>query len=79
MEKISQNKKIKVCFVQSHVYPFFDKTVKTTIGGAELQMYLLGTNIALDNEFEVSYLVGDFGQPKIIKHGSVVLYGGILT
>ncbi|MFA6098541.1 MAG: glycosyltransferase [Patescibacteria group bacterium] len=78
-KSIIDHNKIKVCFVQAHVYPFFDKKINATIGGAELQLYLIGTEIAKDNGYEVSYLVGDYGQPKTVQHGNISLFNGIPT
>src|SRR5581483_11791576 len=67
-------KPIKVCFVSLYAYHFFDPKVKIKFGGAELQLYLLATKLAADSRFEVSFIVGDFGQPEFETKGNIGLY-----
>ncbi len=57
--------KIKVCFVVPKVYPLFDRSLKSVFGGAEVDVYLLGTELAKDDSFDVSYVCADYGQNKI--------------
>lgn len=53
--------KIKVCFVSIYAYHYFNPESKSRFGGAEYQLYLLAKKLASDPEFEVSFVVGDFG------------------
>jgi len=54
--------KIKVCFISTYSYPLFNKKSKILHGGAEVQMYFISTQLAKDKNFDVSFIVGDFGQ-----------------
>ena len=73
----SMNKKIKICFISLGSYPLFNKNIKRTFGGAEVQMYLLAKEISKDNQFEVSFIVGDYGQKKIEKYGKIQVIRGM--
>lgn len=53
---------IKVCFVSPKSYPLFDNSVNGIFGGAEVDLYFLGTELAKDGGFEVSFIVADYGQ-----------------
>jgi glycosyltransferase involved in cell wall biosynthesis len=57
-------KKKKICFIQSFSYTFFNPEYKTGHGGSERQMYFLAKEIAKDSNYDVTFLVGDFGQEK---------------
>lgn len=56
--------KIKVCFVVPKAYPLFDPEVKEVFGGAEVDVYLLGTELAKDDKFDVSFVTADYGQQE---------------
>lgn len=56
-------KKIRVCFIAPKAYPIFNPSVQKVFGGAEVDLYLLATELAKDERFEVSFVVGDYGQP----------------
>ena len=58
-------KKIAVCFVILKAYPIFNPDVKKVFGGAELDLYLLAIELAKDPAFDVSFVLGDYGQPAI--------------
>jgi len=66
--------KIKVCFVVPKVYPVFNPDVKEVFGGAEVDLYFLGTELAKDEHFGVSYVVADYGQQEIeYKEGAEII------
>jgi hypothetical protein len=46
-------------------YPLFNPQVKTVFGGAEVDLYLLATELAKDSGFAVSFITADYGQPEI--------------
>jgi len=54
--------KIAVCFVSPKAYPLFRPDVEGVIGGAEVDLYLLSTELAKDNRFNVSCITADYGQ-----------------
>ncbi len=53
---------IKICFVSYRAYPIFNPSIESVFGGAEVDLYLLATELAKDDAFQVSFVVGDFGQ-----------------
>lgn len=59
---------IKVCIVSLYAYRLFDsKDEKSSpFSGSEIQQYYLGRELAKDNNYKVSFIVGDFNknQPK---------------
>jgi len=66
MSGISKDSPIRVCFVSPKSYPLFDSGVESVFGGAEVDLYLFGTELAKDEHFEVSFIVADYGQPESI-------------
>jgi glycosyltransferase involved in cell wall biosynthesis len=66
-------RKIKVCFVSPKVYPLFNETIEAAFGGAEVDLYYLGTELAKDSNFDVNYITADYGQPAIERYKNVTL------
>ncbi|MBI9017218.1 MAG: glycosyltransferase family 4 protein [Phycisphaerae bacterium] len=58
----SVNKKKKICFVCPKAYPLFNGSVEGVIGGAEVDLYFLATELAKDEGYEISCVVADYGQ-----------------
>ncbi|MGA2092858.1 MAG: glycosyltransferase family 4 protein [Sedimentisphaerales bacterium] len=58
-------KKIKVCFVAPKAYPIFNPAIGDYFGGAEVDLYYLATELARDNNFEISFVVADYDQKDI--------------
>jgi len=65
MKSSGEDKTIKVCFVAPKAYPLFRPEVKGVFGGAEVDLYLLSTELAKDKNFEVSFITADYGQEKV--------------
>lgn len=59
------NTSLRVCFVCPKAYPLFKPTVKGVFGGAEVDFYLLATELAKDNKFDVICITADYNQPQI--------------
>jgi len=57
-------KKIRVCFVSPKAYPLFNSDIESVFGGAEVDTYMIATELAKDDGFEVSFIVADYGQPQ---------------
>lgn len=57
--------KIKVYFVSFKSYPLFNKDITASFGGAEVQMYQLGKKLSEDDNFQVNFIVSDFGQSAV--------------
>jgi glycosyltransferase involved in cell wall biosynthesis len=55
----------KVCFVAPKAYPLFNPACKGVLGGAEVDLYLLATELAKDKDFTVSFITADYGQLPI--------------
>jgi len=68
------HKKIKVCFVAPKAYPIFNPDKGDYFGGAEVDLYYLATEFARDDNFEVSFVVADYGQKdvEIIENVAVI-------
>ena len=62
MDSKSGSKTIRVCFVAPKAYPLFNSAATGVIGGAELDLYYLATELAQDEGFAVSMVVADYGQ-----------------
>jgi glycosyltransferase involved in cell wall biosynthesis len=60
--EMAKSKPIRVCFVVPKAYPLFNSNVKSVFGGAEVDCYLLATELAKDKDFAVSCIVADYGQ-----------------
>lgn len=56
---------MKVCIVSPYSYYFLTGGKVGRVGGAELDLYLVGKYLAKDENFLVSFVVADFGQKKI--------------
>lgn len=65
--------KIKICLVCPKAYPVFNEAVSATFGGAEVDLYYLGTELAKDPHFEVCCVVADYGQPDVETRENVTL------
>lgn len=74
MAEIQKDNPLKVCFVSPKAYPLFNSTVKGVFGGAEVDLYLLATELAKDKDFEVSCITADYNQPKteIIENVKII-------
>lgn len=67
-------KKIKICFISLDAYLLFNQNSKGIQGGAEVEFYILAMELAKDERFQVSFINGDFGQPRIEKVENITLY-----
>lgn len=59
-----ETRKIRVCLISPKAYPLFNPAVEIVFGGAEVDTYLIATELAKDARYEVSFIVADYGQPK---------------
>lgn len=65
--------KIKICFVAPKAYPLFNPTVTGVFGGSEVDLYYLATELARDGDFQVSFVVADYGQAATEVSSGVTL------
>ncbi len=68
---------LRICFISLRAYPLFNPECKEVFGGAEVDLYLLATELAKDADYQVSFVVGDFGQPDEEQREGVMLYKSI--
>ncbi len=54
---------IPVCFIAPKAYPLFEPENQGVFGGAEVDIFLLATELAKDKNYAVSCIVADYGQP----------------
>ncbi|MHC4396448.1 MAG: glycosyltransferase family 4 protein [Planctomycetota bacterium] len=64
---------IRICFVALRAYPLFNSRSEGVFGGAEVDLYLLATELAKDKNFQISLVVGDYGQDPIEKTENLTL------
>lgn len=67
-------KLLKICFTSLYAYHLFNPENKSRFGGAELQLYLMARELAKDKNFEVHFVVGDFGQTDTETREGVALH-----
>ena len=67
-------KSVRVCFVSPKAYPLFAPAAEGVFGGAEVDLYLIGTELAKDEGFEVSFVTADYGQAdsEVINNVTVI-------
>lgn len=65
---------VRVCFISPKAYPLFNPNADGTIGGAEVDLYLLATELAKDQNYRVSCITADYGQSpeEIIENVRVI-------
>ena len=66
--------KIKICFISTYVYPLFDSECLSIHGGSELQLYLIAKELSRNEDFEISFVTGDFGQKNIESYENIKLF-----
>jgi glycosyltransferase involved in cell wall biosynthesis len=69
-----QRRPIKICFISLNAYPLFEKSQVGVQGGAEVDTYMIATELAGDNGFDVHFITGDFGQPDRVNFENVKIY-----
>ncbi|HDS84403.1 MAG TPA: glycosyltransferase [Phycisphaerales bacterium] len=68
-----QQNTIRICFVSPKAYPIFNPQVEAVFGGAEVDLYLIATELAKDQRFEPVFVTADYGQDNIETRQSVRL------
>jgi glycosyltransferase involved in cell wall biosynthesis len=65
---------VSVCFISLDAYPLFGRVEKGVQGGAEVDIYMLSTELAKDKNFKVSLITGDYGQDPVEQIEDVTIY-----
>jgi glycosyltransferase involved in cell wall biosynthesis len=63
--EVDKKSPVRVCFVAPKAYPLFNPAVRQVVGGAEVDLYFLATELANDKDFAASFLTADYGQQEI--------------
>ena len=63
---------MKVCFMAPKAYQIFNENVKSTFGGAEVQLYLLSKEFS--SYADVSFIVADYGQKDVEVYDKIKVY-----
>jgi glycosyltransferase involved in cell wall biosynthesis len=53
---------MKICFIAPKAYQLFNPKIKSTFGGAEVQLSLLAKELAKDQKLDINFMVADYGQ-----------------
>lgn len=69
----AEKKPLHVCFVTPKAYPIFNPAIESVFGGAEVDVYFLATELAKDQDVQVSCIVADYGQPQTEQREGVQL------
>lgn len=64
----------KICFISFEAYALFNKASNVTVGGAGVQLYLLANELSKDPGYNISFIVGDFGQPDIEEFDNIKVF-----
>ncbi len=56
-----------------YAYPLFNPNCKVTFGGAEVQLFNLATHLSFYPQFDVWFLVRDFGQKDLERYGCITV------
>lgn len=62
---------VKVCFVAPAAYPLLRAAPGRSHGGAEVDAWMIATELAADERFEVSMIVGEYGQSAEERVGGI--------
>jgi glycosyltransferase involved in cell wall biosynthesis len=73
MTKKSIKDPISICFVMPKAYCLFNPEVEGVFGGSEVDLYYLSTELAKDANYNVSFIVADYGQPPLEQRENVTL------
>lgn len=65
---------MKICFIAPKAYGLFNEKVSTKFGGAEIQLYLLSKYTAKNSDYEVHFIVADYGQAEMETYQNIKVW-----
>lgn len=68
---------MKICFISPKAYPLFNARIKSTFGGAEVQLYQLSKELTKKADVCVHFMVADYGQNLLEIHNGVNVWRSI--
>lgn len=66
----------KICIVSPHLYWYFDSSLGRPSGGAQRQQSLISRKL-VSRGYNVSAIVGDYGQPATVEHSGITFINGM--
>ena len=63
-----------ICFIAPKAYQIFNPKIKSTFGGAEVQLYSLAKEISKNKNFDVNFMVADYGQKCMEEYEDVKVF-----
>lgn len=63
----------KICIISLKAYPLFNKACNEIFGGAEVQLFLLAQELVKYKNFDVNFIVGDYGQESPEYHSGITV------
>lgn len=66
--------RMKICFIAPKAYPIFNGNIKSTFGGAAMQLYLLSEEFSNYPDVAVSSIVADYGQKDVEVYDKTIVY-----
>lgn len=67
-------KKIRICFAMPGCYPLFRPEIQETFGGSEVELYNMALYFSSRQDFQVDFLVGDYGQNPLETFQNITLH-----
>lgn len=67
-------KKIRICFALPGCYPLFKPEIQETFGGSEVELYNMAVYFSSRQDFQVEFLVGDYGQNPLETYRNIGLH-----
>ena len=61
----------KICFIGPKAYQLFNPKIKSTFGGAEVQLSLLAKELTKNNELDIHFMVTDYGQKNLEQFNNI--------
>ena len=68
---------IKVCCIAPKAYPVFNPACRAHFGGAPVDLYYLATELARDRDYQVSFIVADYGQKPVETYEDVTVIASL--
>lgn len=65
---------MKICFIAPKAYQLFNPEVKSTFGGAEVQLSILAKELAKNKTHDINFIVANYEQPDKEKIDNVTIW-----
>jgi len=65
---------IGVCFISPGIYPLFNPSIHGVLGGAQVDIYMIASELAMDKRFCVSIITDHFDQSGVEAMDNLIIY-----